>query len=124
MVALNLLASAFHYAHNVLFFDAYPNEPAWLSPGRIDLLWFVITPLAVAGYLLWRRGYGVGARFLLGGYGLIGLGVLAHYWLAPPSAHTLAMNASILIEALMAAWLLVCLAVLRPPACAQRAEAA
>ena len=114
VVVLNLVASAIHYSHNAMYFDAYPNEPVWLSPGRIDLLWFVISPLALAGYWLWSRGHDIGGRLLLGGYALLGLGVLGHYWLAPLAAHTAAMNLTIVLEALMALVLLASILILRP----------
>ena len=103
LLLLAIGASALHYTHNAAFFDDYPNEPVWLSPQRIDLLWFVITPLGVAGYAWLRTGWrrlGLGALYL---YSALGLGVLAHYWLAPPSAHTATMNLTIGLEAATAA---------------------
>lgn len=103
---VNIAASLFHYLHNMIYFHAYPNEPDWLSPGRIDIAWLVITPLGVLGYLLyhWRRpGWSFALLYL---YGLLGLGVLGHYLLAPMAAHTLAMNLSILLEAAAAVVLL------------------
>lgn len=103
LLLLAIGASALHYTHNAAFFDDYPNEPVWLSPQRIDLLWFVITPLGIAGYAWlcvgWRR-LGFGALYL---YSALGLAVLGHYWLAPPSAHTAMMNLTIALEAATAA---------------------
>ncbi|BAU47889.1 hypothetical protein SVA_1321 [Sulfurifustis variabilis] len=106
LIALNLLASLFHYAHNAVFFDAYPNEPAWLSPGAVDLGWFALSVLAAAAYLAHRRGRRATARFSLLAYTIASLSVIGHYVLAPPRAHTFAMNASILFEAAAALALL------------------
>lgn len=106
ILLLNVAASLFHYLHNMIYFDVYPNEPDWLSPGRIDMAWLVITPLGVLGYLLYRRRRPVPGLALLLIYGVAGLGVLGHYLLAPLSAHTFMMNLSIWFESLAAAVLL------------------
>ena len=92
-------ATLFHHIHNAEFLNQYPNLPAWLSPAGVYGAWLAATAIGLAGYW-WRR------RGLLIAYGCYGLGGLAHYVLAPVSAHTLAMNLSIWLEAAAAAALL------------------
>ena len=93
LIALIAYAAAclVHHAHNAHFLDAYPNMPAWLSPAGVYLAWLLATAVGAAGYALVRSGY----RAL----GITGL-------VAPLSAHSLAMNATIWLEAGMALALL------------------
>jgi hypothetical protein len=99
-------ASLLHHLHNAAFVADYPNMAAGLTPRRIYAAWLGATALGAAGYLGLRR-YPLIGTTLLCLYGAYGLGALLHYRLAPPSAHTLTMNATIALEALMAAMLLV-----------------
>jgi hypothetical protein len=92
-------ASLFHHAHNAEFLDQYPHMPAWLSPAGVYAAWLVATAIGLIGYWLRRRG-------LVIAYACYGLFALAHYALAPVSAHTLVMNLSIWLEAATAAVLL------------------
>jgi len=103
-------ASLFHYAHNAEYLDAYPNMPAWLSPARVYAAWLAVTAVGFCGYLMLRGGYALAGLIVLAIYGAFGLDGLAHYSLAPLSAHSLAMNLSILLEATTAAVLLVAVA--------------
>jgi hypothetical protein len=98
-------ASLFHHVHNAEFLDQYPNMPAWLSPVQVYVAWLGATAIGLIGYWSLRRGYRVAGLALLAGYGCYGLDSLAHYALAPLSAHTLAMNLSIGLEAATAAGL-------------------
>ena len=100
-------ASLFHHAHNAAFLDEYPHMPAWLSPPAVYAAWLVATAIGLAGYVLLRRGHRLAGLGLLIAYGVYGLDSLAHYVLAPASAHTLTMNQSIWFEAASAAALLV-----------------
>lgn len=99
-------ASLFHHVHNAAFLDQYPNMPAWLSPMWVYVAWVGTTAIGFLGYVLLRRGYRLPGIALLIVYGGYGLDVLAHYLVAPVSAHTLAMNLSIWLEAAAAAGLL------------------
>jgi len=99
-------ASLLHHLHNAAFVADYPDMSAGLTPGVIYAAWLAATALGAAGYLGLRRYPLIGCT-LLGLYGAYGLGALLHYRLAPPSAHTLTMNATIAVEALTAAILLV-----------------
>jgi hypothetical protein len=103
-------ASLFHHVHNAEYLDQYPNMPVWLSPVRIHAAWFGTTAIGFAGYLLLRRGYRLPGLILLAVYGCYGLDSLAHYALAPLSAHALTMNLSIWLEAATATALLLTVA--------------
>lgn len=91
-------ASLFHHMHNAEFLDHYPNMPASVSPASVYAAWIAMTAIGFIGYLSFRGGYRITGLMLLGIHGLIGLGGLAHYVLAPWSAHTLAMHLSIVLE--------------------------
>jgi hypothetical protein len=99
-------ASLFHYAHNAEFLAEYPNMPAWLSRAQIYTAWLGATAVGASGYVLLRRGFRLAGLALLAVYAVLGFDSLTHYALAPASAHTAAMNASILLEAATATLLL------------------
>jgi len=100
-------ASLFHYVHNAEYLDAYPGMPAWLTPARVYGAWLGVTAVGVCGYFAFRAGHALGGLILLAIYGALGLDGLGHYSLAPMSAHSPAMNLSILLEAVTAAALLL-----------------
>jgi hypothetical protein len=99
-------ASLLHHVHNAEFLHDYPNLPASLSRGRVYGAWLAEALLGVAGWFLLQRGYPKSGSALIAIYALIGFSGLAHYVLAPASAHTLVMNATIWLEVVMAAVLL------------------
>lgn len=93
------VASFLHHAHNAEHLAQYPGMPAWLTRSGVYLFWLGATAIGVLGY--WLRN-----RVLLAAYGLYGVGVLAHYVVAPLSAHTAAMHLTIGLEAAAGAVLL------------------
>ena len=102
-----IAAMLFHHVHNAEFLDAYPKLPAWLSRAGVYAAWLAATAIGLTGYCLLGRGHrrvGLGLLFV---YCCYGLNALAHYALAPISAHTTMMNVSIWLEALAAAALLI-----------------
>ena len=99
-------ASLLHHAHNAEFLADYPGMPAWLSRAGVYWAWSAATALGVLAYLLLRRGRPRAGLVLLALYAAYGFASLAHYALAPPSAHRAAMNATIALEAGAALWLL------------------
>lgn len=105
-------ASLFHYVHNAVFLDAYPNLPAWLSSARVYAAWLGVTAIGLVGYLLLRRGYRLAGLAVIAVYGALGLDGLAHYTRAPFSAHTPTMNLTIGLEAVTGTLLLIAVAVL------------
>jgi hypothetical protein len=107
LVLMHAAASLVHFVHNATFLDDYPNMPAWLSPAGIYGAWLAEAAIGVLGVLLLLRGRRAGLVLIVI-YALLGLGGLDHYTLAPVSAHTLAMNATIWLETATATALLVC----------------
>ena len=107
LVAINIAASMLRYTHYFIFYNAYPNETAWLSPPRVDLVWFVITFIGVLGYVLFKRHRFTWSFLCLYLYALLGVASLGQYALAPIAAHTFATNALILSQAGAAAALLI-----------------
>lgn len=106
MVAYGV-ASLAHFVHNAVYIDAYPNLPAWLTPVVVYDAWLVIAATGLCGYWLYRRRARVVGLAVIGVYALLGFGGLDHYALAPPSAHSMAMNATILAEVIAASVLLL-----------------
>jgi hypothetical protein len=102
-------ASLLHHMHNAEFLGHYPNLPAWITRPGVYAAWVVSTLIAVGGYSLLRNGQRAAGFILLLGYVGYGINSLSHYLLAPVSAHTLGMNASISLEAATAAILLIAL---------------
>jgi len=100
-------ASLFHHLHNAEFLADYPNLPAWISRAKVYAAWLAVTAVGLAGYVLARRGYRLAGLALIGAYAALGFDSLAHYALAPWSAHTALMNLSIGLEVATAALLLV-----------------
>jgi hypothetical protein len=107
-------ASLFHHAHNATFLGDYPNMPAWLTPAGVYTAWLGVTAVGITGFLLLRPGYRLAGYGAIALYGALGLYGLAHYGVAPVSAHTPVMHLTILLEAatgalvvLVVAWLFV-----------------
>jgi hypothetical protein len=105
LLVLNVVSSAVHYTDNILRWSLYP-EPRWDNAGLTDTFWFVMTPLGIAAYLLFRRGSRRTGLVLNYVYGAMNLVVLGHYLFASPWAVSLSVNASILFETATAACLL------------------
>jgi hypothetical protein len=100
-------ASLVHFVHNAEFLGAYPNMPASWSRAAVYFAWLGMTGVGVCGWLLLVRGFAGTGLLLLAVYSAFGLDSLGHYVLAPMSAHTVAMNATILLEVAAAAALLL-----------------
>ena len=114
LILIYCAASLLHFVHNAAYLRDYPNMPASLSSARISAAWCGITAVGVVGYWLRRVGYRVWGLVVIALYATLGFGGLAHYALAPASAHSLAMNLTIGLEALAAAALLIAVCVRRP----------
>jgi hypothetical protein len=100
-------ASFAHFSHNAVYISAYPNLPAWLTPVGVYVSWLVIAGIGAFGYWLYRRGSRVVGLAVIGIYALLGFGGLDHYAMAPLSAHSMAMNATILGEVIAGSVLLI-----------------
>ena len=99
-------ASLVHFIHNAEFLADYPGMPSsWTGEG-VYLVWLAMTLIGVVGWLLASRGFQVAGLLLVAFYAVCGLDSLGHYVLAPLSAHTMAMNSTILLEVTAAALVL------------------
>ena len=105
-------ASLLHFLHNAVYLHDYPNLPVWLTAGGVLAAWGVVAGTGIAGYLLYSRVSRVVGLVVIAIYAAFGLAGLDHYTVAPVSAHTMAMNLTILLEAATAVVLLVRVAAL------------
>ena len=112
LMALYCAASLAHFVHNAQFLTEYPNMPAWLSPLQVMGAWLAVTAVGALGWLVTRTPWPLPGLLLIGAYAGLGFDGLAHYSLAPLSAHSLAMNLTIWSEVVAAALLLAATAVL------------
>ena len=101
------LASLIHFIHNAEFLRDYPGMPESWSRAGVYAVWLGMTAIGISGWLFLARGYRVIGWGLLAIYALLGLDSLGHYVLAPLSAHTAGMNATILFEVAAAALVLL-----------------
>ncbi|HKY02085.1 MAG TPA: hypothetical protein VJM53_05995 [Burkholderiales bacterium] len=106
LVLLYGLASLFHFSHNAIYLERYPNMPAWISRSGVMGAWLSIAAIGVVGCAALLGDYRKIGLAILGLYAAMGFDGLAHYCLAPISAHSLPMNFSIWLEVLAAALLL------------------
>jgi hypothetical protein len=101
------VASLVHFVHNAAYLEFYPNMPTWLTPAGVLSSWLVIAGTGAVGYWLYRRVSTTAGLAVIGVYAALGFGGLDHYAIAPFSAHSLAMSATILSEVAAASVLLV-----------------
>ena len=112
LMALYCATSLAHFLHNARFLSDYPNMPAWLSPLQVMGAWLAVTAVGALGWLVTRTRWPLPGLLLVGAWAGLGFDGLAHYSLAPMSAHSLAMNLTIWSEVIAAALLLAIVAVL------------
>jgi hypothetical protein len=101
------VASFVHFLHNAVYLERYPNMPTWLTPFGVLASWVVIAGTGAVGYWLFRKGLTVVSLVVIAVYAALGFGGLDHYAIAPVSAHSLAMNVTIIGEVVAASVLLV-----------------
>jgi hypothetical protein len=99
-------ASLLHFAHNAEYLKDYPNLPASWTRGDVYLAWLAQGAVGLGGYGLLTAGWQRTGLALIGAYALTGFFGFAHYQVAPVAGHTLAMNATIWLEAVAGALLL------------------
>jgi hypothetical protein len=105
LLSATAAASVIHYVDNIARWALYP-EPAWDNARITDGFWFLMTPVGIAAYVLYRRGKvwpAILASYL---YGVMNLVVLGHYLFAWPWEISPVVNGTILVESVMAAWLI------------------
>jgi uncharacterized membrane protein len=98
-------ASLLHFIHNAQFAREYPNFPDTITALQVYGAWLVVGATGLAGYLLMRFGRHVLGLIVTAVYAGLGFDGLLHYTLAPMSAHSFAMNFTILTEVVLAALL-------------------
>ena len=99
LVLVHAAASLLHFVHNATFLADYPNMPEWITPGGVYAAWLGEAAIGAAGVILFLRGRTMIGLALIAIYAVLGFGGFDHYTLASISAHTLAMNATIWLEA-------------------------
>jgi len=102
LLLLYCAASLLHFWHNAEYVADYPNLPRWITGASVYATWLVIALFGLTGYLLFRRRHRMVGLGLLAVYAAFGFDGLLHYTRAPRSAHTLAMNVTILAEVITA----------------------
>ena len=107
LLLIYAVATLVHFTHNAEYLAEYPNLPLSWSRAGVYGAWIAMTLVGVIGWLLVSRGWVLTGLCFLVGYALFGLDSLGHYVVAPFSAHTLTMNATILVEIVAAGLLLV-----------------
>lgn len=103
------IASLLHFIHNAEYLHAYPNMPEWLTRGGVYVAWLIVTAVGVAGCAAYRWISPRLGWLLWAVYAALGYAGLDHYMVAPVSAHTKAMNATIIFEVAAATLLLTAL---------------
>ena len=99
-------ASLIHFIHNAEFLADYPGLPRTWTRAGVYGSWVAMTLIGVCGWLLVRAGYHVAGLVLIAVYAVCGTDSLGHFVVAPLSAHTVAMNSTILLEVSAATLLL------------------
>ena len=100
-------ASLAHFVHNAVYLNLYPNMPIWLTPRGVLTAWLGVAAIGAVGYYLFRKGLTLTGLAIIALYAALGFAGLDHYAIAPISAHSLMMNATILAEVITASALLV-----------------
>jgi hypothetical protein len=113
-------ASLLHFVHNAVYLNAYPNLPAWLTASGVIGAWLVVAGVGTLGYLCYSRVSRIPGLALIAVYALFGFAGLDHYAVAPVSAHSVAMNMTILLEVAFALALLAYVARCAFPKVAQQ----
>lgn len=98
LLTIYLVASLVHFTHNAELLGEYPNFPESWSRAHVYLAWIGMTIVGLVGWLLLSGGLILPGLFTLLVYATLGLDSLGHYLLAPMSAHTATMNATVLTE--------------------------
>jgi uncharacterized membrane protein len=99
-------ASLVHFVHNAEFLHEYPNMPEWLTRLGVYAAWIAVTVVGVTGFAIYKLRAPRTGLVLLALYAALGYAGLDHYVVAPASAHTFVMNATIAFEVVTATILL------------------
>lgn len=100
-------ATVFHFFHNAIFLSDYPNMPSAISEIEVFGALALVLAIGAVGILIYSRKSRPIGLIVIAVYAAFGFDGLAHYALAPLSAHSFGMNLTILTEVATAALLLV-----------------
>lgn len=103
LMVFYLAASLIHFIHNAELLQRYPGLPASWTRLDVYVAWALMTCLGACGWGLVRSGRTRFGLLLIAAYAACGLDSLGHYIVAPFSAHTIDMHATILLEVSAAA---------------------
>jgi len=92
------IASLVHFVHNAVYLREYPNMPASITATTVYGAWLAVAATGCVGYGLYRWGWHRIGLLVVAIYAAFGFAGLDHYTLAPPSAHSVVMNVTILCE--------------------------
>jgi hypothetical protein len=112
-------ASLVHFVHNAEFLHEYPNMPEWLTRLGVYAAWIAVTVVGVTGFAVYKLRAPRTGLVLLALYAALGYAGLDHYVVAPASAHTFVMNATIAFEVVTASillWIVVRMLLVKPAA--------
>jgi hypothetical protein len=112
-------ASLVHFVHNAEFLHEYPNMPEWLTRLGVYAAWIAVTVVGVTGFAVYKLRARRTGLVLLALYAALGYAGLDHYVVAPASAHTFAMNATIAFEVVTATillWIVARMLLVKPAA--------
>jgi len=107
LLAAFVAASLIHFIHNAEFLADYPGLPQTWTLAGVYGAWVGMTMVGLSGWLVVRTGHELVGLVLIALYAVSGLDSLGHYVVAPLSAHTAAMNATILLDVSTAVLLLL-----------------
>lgn len=100
------LASLWHFSHNAIYLERYPNMPVWITRSGVMAAWLAVCSVGALGAILLKLRFRLAGLIMLGIYAALGFDGLAHYCLAPIAAHSFTMNFTIWTEVLAGAALL------------------
>lgn len=98
LTLLYTAASLIHFIHNAEFLADYPGLPSSWTRAGVYAAWLGMACVGAIGLFLLTRGLTVFGLLAIGVYAVSGMDSLGHYVVAPFSAHTAAMNVTILLE--------------------------
>jgi len=101
------VASLVHFFHNATYLDEYPNMPTWLTAAGVWWVWVAQVCVGAIGYMVHLIRSRMVGLVIIAIYANFGFGGLDHYVVAPVSAHSMVMNATIAFEAFAGLILLV-----------------
>lgn len=107
LLSIYAVASLVHFVHNAEFLGDYPGLPDSWTSGGVYLAWVAMTAVGALGALLVYRAREAIGLMLLAVHAALGMDSLGHYVVAPVSAHSSMMNATILLEVGAAALVLL-----------------